>query len=718
MGDSVEKSNTVSAGNVAIDVSDTKLGAFALEAKGEPIQISSFKLSFVFNGTGTSSDITNLTIVDENGAIVAGPKDPSSGVATFTDTWTVPIGLHTYTVKGKLDSTFTNNTTVVISVVPNGHITARGEVTGLTRTPTPSTAVSANTQTVKTAGLKVAVATAPATQNVVRGVNGYHFSTLQFDATDSGEDVRVTAAEVTLNSGTGTDVDDLNTCQLFDGATALNTGSNVINPSSNAADADKEETFTLDTHLIVPKGTVKNIDIKCNISANAAGGNTVDDWYMLGLSDHDATTTATSDFTVSGKDTGVTFTETVTASAAGVMTVRQAGVLSVVLDTSSPSQRFGIAGKTDVLLSVLKISATDEALRLDRIALTLSSSTASTSDIAKVTLLDGATKVGEAIFSGTVTRATSTLTTDFIIPKDAVKLLTIKGDLALLGTNQAGTRGRLVEVDYDGEATPTTRGVGQSSGTTINPANGTDTNSNGVRLVRSYPTLERLAVPSNTLANGEMTLYRFKVTADPAKDVSLYKISFRVSSTTNATTSNFSLYAYTDSGFSTSAYAANPINANDVDCVGSSSLETGANDTDCAANNQTTTPASSNASTSEVVIYFDPATNSAAAPNAENLVIPAGTTRYFELRGTVARSAAGDSVSVALLGDASFSNTTNLVNRETASNVDESAATTYDNFIWSPNSTSTTATTTDDWLNGYTVPGLPTTEMTQQTFTK
>src|SRR3989338_7924907 len=88
-----------------------------------------------------------------------------------------------------------------------------------------------------------------------------------------------------------------------------------------------------------------------------------------------------------------------------------------------------IASLTDVLLSVLKFHADNEAIKLDRIALVLSSSTASSSDLMKVTLWDGATKMGEALFQGTNTRATSTLSSAFIVPKDGDKMLTIKGDL-------------------------------------------------------------------------------------------------------------------------------------------------------------------------------------------------------------------------------------------------------------------------------------------------
>ncbi|MBI2121767.1 MAG: peptidoglycan-binding protein [Candidatus Sungbacteria bacterium] len=698
----VEKSNAVSAGNVALDVSNTELGAFTLESKGEAVQISSYKVTFTLSAGEDGTQIDSLSIVDENGAVVAGPKDVlADETVTFTDSWTVPVGVHAYKLKGKLTTDFEDGDTVVAAVTPGSHITAKGETTGLTITATPSTAVSANTMTVRAASLRLAMGTNPVAQTVVSGINGFLMGTLQYDGTNSGEDVRITSQKLDFAAGAGADLDNLNTCQIWDGSLALNTGGNVVGFSSHAYDADEaDKSISFDTHLIVPKGTSKVVDIKCNISSVATTST-----YNVGIADATNNTP-----TAVGKDTGVTVTATITAHSSGgpTMTVAANGTLSVALDVSSPTQeRYAIAGKTDVLLSVLKFHADNEAIKLDRIALVLSSSTASSSDLMKVTLWDGATKVGEALFQGTNTRATSTLSSSFIVPKDGDKLLTIKGDMSTLGVNQPATRGHLVAVNHDGEAGATeSDGIGQSSGVTINPAAGGNTAGGGVRLVKSYPTLERLAISSNTLANGEMTLYRFKVTADAAGDVGLSRLSFRVSSTTVATTTVFKLYAYSDSSFSTAAYATNPVHtgyssATNVSAVGTSTW--GGVGTHGAPSNS-------------VVFFFNPAltTASAADESVESLNIPAGTSRYFQLLGTFASVTAGDNISVALLGDSAVANNTNLVSRETSDAVSGATG----KFVWSPNTTTTSSVDNVDWLNGFQVSGLPGTEMTPQSFTK
>ncbi|MBI2055031.1 MAG: peptidoglycan-binding protein [Candidatus Sungbacteria bacterium] len=685
----VEKSNVISAGNVAVDINNTNLGAFTFEVKGEDIQLSSVLVNFTFSGTGTTTDITAVQIVDENGAVVAGPKDPTSSGVTMTDSWTAPIGAHAYKIQGKLDSTFVTNDTLTVGLLASG-FTAKGVITGKNITPSPASLVTANTQTVRAAALKVSVAPSPIAQTVVRGLNGFLFAKIQYDATNSGEDIRITSQAVTDTVNAATRGDEVNNCQMFDGTVALNTGSNVINPT-DTTDTTNEQTYTFDNHLIVPKGTTKVVDLKCNILASAASAST----HSFGIA-------SGQDTAATGVTTGTSVSEALTTSTGQIMTIATGGSFTIAKDTSSPTERWAIAGSTDQVMTIFKLHATNEALRLEKIQLTFSSSTASTTDFTKLTLWDGAIKVGEAIFAGTSVTATSTLTGNFTIPKDGDKLLTVKADLSTVGTSQPGTAGRLIAISYDGTGSTSTDAIGQSSGSSFDTSTVSNVNGDGVRLVKSYPTLAKLAIPTQTLANGSMILYSFSVTAPTAGDVGLYKFTFNVSSTTGATTSNFYVYGYSDSAFSVQAYGNNPLNARQVDIAGENSLN-GA--------------ASSTAGTlGEVEVYFDPITKTSGAPNSEAISVPAGTTRYFELRSTVTGSLSGDAISVSLLGDATYPTKSSNRDLEQANTVDLEAG--DQDFIWSPNTTTTAATTSVDWANGYELPGLPSTNMEQQTISR
>lgn len=715
----VSSSSKVPAGNIAVDVSDVTVGGFLFDVKGESVQVSSFKITFTFTGSGTSSDLTGVKLFDASGAIVAGPKDPASGVVTWTDTWTAPVGENHYTVKAKLDTSFASNDTVQIGVDPDDNLTVKGQVTGLSITASPTTNVTSNTQTVKAGALAMSVSPTPFGQNVVRGINGYHFASFSFDAGQSGEDARVTSVKIrdTLSAaGVG---DEINSCVLYDGATALNTGSDVVNPSDPSGTTN-DLTFTLTNNLIVPKGTSKKVDIKCNISSNAASNST----HQFGLND----TTGSS---VAGALTAQAITESVTTAGGSIMTIKTAGSYTVVKDASSPTSSFVLSGKTDVPMVVWKFTGTDEAIDMKDVTLTYASSTASTSDFLKATLWDGATKVGEAVWAGTAQFATSTLTQSFVVPKDGDKLLTIKADLASISVVASTTAGRLMAINYDGNSS--TSGTGVSSGQKLGSASSGSFAGDSMQISKTHPTLAKIAVPSTSVPQSDAILYRFSIKADAAGPVALYKFTFSVSSSTvSATSSNFRVFGYSDSGFSVNAYAQNPLHQDNVDCVALSNLDSDST-AGCAAVIDSEVGGGF-ATTTDVVWYFGPVANTSSTTEA--VVVPAGETRYFELRGDITNpgSGTGNSIQVSLLGDAARpvrkAASVNALTYNTGGFHDSSRGLfgtaaeiavrdPNNDFVWSPMSTSTSltgATSTTDWTNGFLVPGLPTTNMSANTF--
>ncbi len=87
------------------------------------------------------------------------------------------------------------------------------------------------------------------------------------DATDSAEDLRVKKIGFSLTGVVR--APDLNSCQIFDGSTALNTGRNIVNPVK----IGKHHDFKLDGRgLIIAKGGKKTIDLKCGININPMPG--------------------------------------------------------------------------------------------------------------------------------------------------------------------------------------------------------------------------------------------------------------------------------------------------------------------------------------------------------------------------------------------------------------------------------------------------------------
>ena len=659
----IEKASSVSAQNIAINLSNQPLGGFSVEAKGEAVSVTNmvFRLAS-WAGTGATAstqDITSITLVDENGTAVAGPVDIAATAATvtFTDTVTFPVGKKTYTLKGKIGTDFATNQTISASTTPSGW-TATGQTTGNSITASPSSAVTGNTMTIKAAVITASVSASPASQTVVAGAQAYTFANIQLDATASGEDIKFNTVPLTfVNGGTASYVTG---CTIYDGSSALNSGSNVV------AEPTASQTFTLDTGLTVSKGTVKTLALKCNIAGSATSSST----FLFGIP-------AAASWTGTGLTSGQSATITASAANSGTMTIGT-GSFTVALDSSSPSYYLAASNTTGNVAGILKFHANNEQINLQKVSLQLTNPTASSSpnDIVKLTLWDGSTQVGEAIFTGSNRNATSTLTGSFNIAKDSDKLMTIKADLAEVSSTGIGAQGAVVAVDYDGADTTGTQGVGQSSGSTISQGSSSDTASSGFRMFKSYPTVAKVAVPTNTLNNGSMSLARFKVTANSTGDVGLYKFSIRISTTT-AVVSAVNAYAYTDSGFS-----------NAVSGVGSSGklLNTDLNMTTGWASAST-----------QLDIY--PQTTAAASTT---LQIPAGQSRYIDVTATIASATTGASVSTQIEGDAAYASASTLMSFYNTLDTD-----THNDFIWSPNATTSSTLLHRDWTNGYGVSGLP-----------
>jgi hypothetical protein len=275
--------------------------------------------------------------------------------------------------------------------------------------------------------------------------------------------------------------------------------------------------------------------------------------------------------------------------------------------------------------------------------------------------------------------------------KDVDKVITVKLDTAVIGPNSGATSsGHLVALDHN-----SSRGTGQDSGATYNigAAQGT-TAFNGVRVMKSFPTVGLGSLPSTGLSDNR--LGRFTVTAGATGPVSLteFNLSFATSSlvTAGGQLSNVNIYAYGDSAYS-NAVGSGTNGA--VNLTGHPLTSTGASSVGwqtSATNFEFTVTDSSGASTT--------------------LQVPTGTTYYFEVRGTVTGIQSGSSVVTTLKGDSApafvaggrYSNPLGKADDSTP----HCALVGQCGFIWSPNSTTTSVVRASaDWTDGTSVPGLP-----------
>jgi hypothetical protein len=251
------------------------------------------------------------------------------------------------------------------------------------------------------------------------------------------------------------------------------------------------------------------------------------------------------------------------------------------------------------------------------------------------------------------------------LTKDTDVLLTVKADIAAIGSGQSGTQGRLVQINP-----LNAEGYGIASGGTLKT--GSSGSVAGVRMFKSYPTVVLDTLSSSGVADGKFM--RFKITANSAGAVGIYRLTFTLATSSFVSgggVSAIGLYAYSDAGYSS------PVST----VAGSGQFDTG-----------NKTPSS------------NPATLTYSA-QTNPLQIPAGQTYYFELRGSVAGTQTGTSVTTSLLGDSAYITGAHLgvdfVSTTTGAIADGAR------FIWSGNATSTAVFDANDWANGYSIQSLP-----------
>jgi hypothetical protein len=321
-------------------------------------------------------------------------------------------------------------------------------------------------------------------------------------------------------------------------------------------------------------------------------------------------------------------------------------------------------------MGVIKFRAVNEDVNLTKIGLV--ATLGSAADVSNVYLYNGSTLIGTvSLPQNQGSTATSTLNTPVLLKAGVDTLITIKADMAAIGTGQSGTEGILVKIDP-----VNAEGSGLSSGGTLKAY--TAAGVAGVRTFKSFPTVavDTTSLSPTGVAGG--ALMRFKISANPSGPVGIYRLTFTMATSSFAAgggVTNVKLYVFSDAAYSS------PVSTADL-----SGLFGGTGKT----------PGSSPAT-----LTYSATTNATE--------IPAGSTYYFELDGSVASVTTGSSVTTKLLGDAAYIDGAHLSGY--VSTTTGAIADTNNSFIWSGNAT-TTATLAGgandlDWANGYGILGLP-----------
>jgi hypothetical protein len=674
----VSSAGSIGSQNVAVNVPNQPLGGFTTNFTGEAVTVQTLVLN-VASTTGiaeSTGHLTNVSLVDGNGNVVAGPNDEASnGTITFTSSVTFPVGLQTYTVKGTIPSAAPNGSTYTISTNPSLWSNPQGQTSGSNVTITAGS-FNMSTMTVEGPRLIISAASSPASTQIAKGSQGFTFANINLDASQSGEDIRLSSLPITAvvanqTGGTGNNTSDLTNCQLWNGSQVLN-GNQVVNAGNWTGTGTITANFIFDNALTVAKGTVVSLAVKCSISSSVSSSAT----YAVGVNPTNSPSPV-------GVGSGISLTSgngdlTVQQGVSGTMSVGSAS-LAAAVDPSSPSYAPQAGGTSNVVIGAFNLQPSSDSVNLQNIGLKLTGLTASTSDITSATIWNGSTQVGSVIFTGAAAAngnyyATTTVNS-LTLPQNQQTVLTIKANLANVGPGQSGTDGHIVTVTL-----ANAQGTGVSSGVQVNSGAAVGT-TNGVGLFRSFPTLAALSVSSGTLVNATgQTLYQFSITPSTSgQGISLAQVGVAVStssaSAANGTTTvtNLKLYGFTDAAYSQAV------------------------------------PGSSSAGLLNSGTYTAAVVGSNKVVLDSPLQLSANTTYYFKVVGDVAQIAGtngthGTIQTYVLGGDSQLGSYPFMDTGSAAKN----AA----NFVWSPNATtSPTNIGSTDWTTGYGLPGLPSTGM-------
>lgn len=533
----------------------------------------------------------------------------------------------------------------------------------------PASIISGNPVTTRTSSLTVSRASSPESRTVVKGSTVDALGMIWSAGTGAGNDIRVSA--LTLDTYVDADVDGTYAFKTEGGVNAQDLvqqvelyvdGVKIAGPVS--VDTNGRAVFDssdfVGGYYTVPAGTNKTVIVRAIASTNAPyGGN--DDRFAFTMDADDITAedaNGSVTATVSGTDVNGT-----TNPVVGI-TVTGAGTITVAIDSGRPDAQIIIAGAPiEQELSRIKLTATKENFLVDKLTAQVNEA-GSYDDVEYLKLYDSAgaplsgnvslDSDGEATFSG--------LSINVVRGVDTV--LVIKGKIAAIGERTVATDGTAgVGADTGDPLTisiETTAGKFNAIGVSSSVVDDTADAAPGETMVvrKAKPSIAMSNLPVTSLANGTVTLYKFTVAAD-FNDVVVKAIK-------------------------------PAITINDSDDGGELKVTTGTvylYDVTSGETQLNTTGVDANA-----LIEID---------DSKVVTVAKGTSRTFEIRGTVAGVETGDSINIRINKDtAALSEGTEIAAKAIADPNNK--------FIWSDKSADTNGVASKEWINSYLLTNWPT----------
>jgi len=538
----------------------------------------------------------------------------------------------------------------------------------------PASDIAGENRTTKTSSLTLSLASTPESMTVVGGSEVDALGFIVSAGSGTGNNVKISG--LTLNvwvdgvtTGSGTFVDGITgedtvtANELVTEASLYVGGTKIAGPA--AVDSNGNVVFTSDKfvggYYEVAAGSNATVIVKAKTSGNAPIEGSTDAFAFNFLStDLTAEDGEGNTINASGDING-------TASPTTAITLTAAGTITLAADAGTPASKVIIAGlATEQELARFKLNTTKEAFDVDELTFIVSAN--ADDDVEYLKLYDIAGTALSGNISLDANRKANFTGLTINVPKTGEKVVVVKGMIKAIGERSTATNGTAGNGADSGTTltitTATTandfRAVGVSSGTVDNAAEATTGSAMVIR--KTIPTVSVLALPSTVLGDGTKTVAKFSVTADAAGDVAFAGLK--------------PTYTLNDAAAAAPALSLADLKLYDV---------TGGNVTELTATGVATT---------------------AFLPSDSVVIIAAGTTKTFEIRGTVAGVGTGDSISVGLTKDTAALSGGTVVGTETGTGtgVNDATADAANKFVWSDQSADTSAVTSTEYTNSYVLP--------------
>ncbi len=650
--------------NVANGASNVKWASFKVLATGEAVKIESLNVTADTSSSGTGLDNGKVFV---NGVQVGSTKDiaefgGSTTNFTFGSSFIVAAGT-TATIdiysdaKIAAGTNLTSGETVKIYLA-TGSSNAIGQ-TSLTTINLPTSNVTGNTVTVSSSALSATKASYFGNQSVIAGATAQKVGSFTLSA-GSTEGINVNTIEVGFSAGVGNTITNL---MLKD----HDTGTQVGTTKSTVSTAN-----SFSGSVTVPASGTKTFDIYADVKTGAASNDTI-------VGTVTTSTTGTGLTTGSSVSVGSTATlQTITVSASTLTVTQNTG--------STPDNANIIAGASMVKVGSFRFTTQYSSYTVDKMEVMVPANAATS--VASVSIkykdLAGTEQTATQslnLSSGVQTHATAVFTgLSFYIGADTNRDVDVYVNVPTVQSGATSGRGINVLLSAnEGFNAIDSAGNADTSLATTN-VDSSATSGKGTLYVRkSIPTIAAGTAPSSSLTAGtNQVLGRFTVSADAAGDVDWGQVIFSVTKTSAVTIG------------ATTTVAVWDVTGSATQVAGTFATTTG--------NLTGGLDAFGGASTGGS-LHFRPTTVQ---------TISAGSTRTYELRGTVGGLASGsNSISVSIpantssaSANAAFSSVAGTLG--TAGNA---------SFVWSdwsiPTTHASTPTTAADWINDYLVKTLP-----------